>query len=51
MSSGKPVGTVAPRNFAAQHRADRAMHIADRKLQIDGLAILQRGLAAVDQIW
>ena len=46
MSSGKPVAAVAAGELAAEDRADGAVDIADRQLERDRLAALERRHAA-----
>ena len=43
-------GSGAPGNFSAQHGADRAMHVADRQLQLDGGSRFQGIARVVDQL-
>ena len=44
------LGAVAPRDFAAEHRADGAIRIADRQLQFDRLSAFQRRLRQFKQL-
>ena len=46
---GQPVGTIAPRDFAAQHRGHRPVHIADGKVKLDRCAPLDGLPRPVDQ--
>ena len=41
---------VLPRDLAAQHRAHGAVHVADRQLELDRRAVLDRFLRVVDQL-
>ncbi len=45
----QPFGPVAPRHFAAQHGADRAMYVPDRQRDIDGCAGFKRRAGMADQ--
>ena len=46
---GQPVSAPPPGQLAAEHRADGAVHVADRQLQPDGRALGQRPLSQQDQ--
>ena len=50
VSSGEARRSVAPRDFAAQHRAHGAMHIADRQLEVHRVPVLQRILGVIDEL-
>ena len=50
VSSGKPLGAVAPRDFAAEHRAHRAVHVANRQAERNRRAILDRLVRLLDQL-
>ena len=47
---GQARGTVTPRDFAAQHRADRAVNVANRNAQRNRRAILERLVRHFDQL-
>src|SRR5258708_4750132 len=40
----------APRHFRRQHRADSAVHVADRKMNFDRLAMLECVLCQLDDL-
>src|SRR6185437_3330193 len=42
--------SVPPGNFAAQHRADRPVNVADRQLELDACAVLDGIFRVVDQL-
>src|SRR5277367_3581764 len=43
-------GTETPRHFGREHRADGAIHIADQKMNLDRLALLERVLGELDDL-
>ena len=46
---GQAAAAVAGRQLVAEHRADRAVDVADRQLERDRLTVLERALAQLDQ--
>ena len=47
---GQSRGAVPPRDLAAQHRAHRAVHVADRQLDLDRRAVLDGFARVIDQL-
>src|SRR6185312_17156760 len=47
---GQAVGTPVPRDRGAQHGADGPVHVADRRLDLEPLAPLERGAGRRDQV-
>ena len=47
---GQPVGAVPPGHLVAEHRADRAVDVADRQLERHRRRVLERLAALRDQL-